>query len=592
MSVINTIRKHSGVLAGIIAVGLLLLIIGGDIVQLTSILSGRHRTDVGEVGGQKITLTEYQAQVERLRRWYPTGTSREEGHIREQAWRQIVTPIIYRQECSMLGLATSNDELVDMVQGDHIHPELQAAFKDAKTQQFDKQQLVAYLQKVAQMPEVQQVQWRQFESNLIASRQHEKLLQLMLQSAFLSALEARAQHNRSRVTRHIRYLYIPYYTYADEAIQITDTMLKDYLKTHKDVYQMEEHREIRYVTFPIMPSKEDALAFQEELRTLKQDFVQAEDARVFASTNTDGDPSLSYLRCTLQKLPYALVKQASRLKAGLVVGPLQEGNQYRLYKVVSVDNQSDQEYTVAIIEKQLVPGDHSRDQLFKRADHCANTIRDIAQLEAYATQESLPLHKAQVKKDAVRVGTLQARELVRWLYNEATVGQASPVFEVEDGYVVAIMTERIPAGTAPLRQVRDKIVLEVSNQCKARAIVEKLRKAGNTTLEGKMAYYGEGARLLECERLRLEEDTLPGAGMARKTVGTSFALEPDEQATVADDNGVLVVEIIGQPDAQILEDTTAHQEKMRELLKPTQPYDVLQALESLVNIKDYRHKFY
>ena len=594
MALINTIRKHSGLLVGITAIGLILFLIGGDIVRLRAVLFGKNKTDVGEIAGQKITLQAYQAKVEQLRRLLPTSTDMKEALIRDRAWQQLITKIIYQKECDALRLMISEDELVDMVQGDHIHPELQIAFQDSKTKQFDKQQLTAYLQKLAQMPDAQQAQWYQFESGLAALRQHEKITQLMVQSAFVTELEAQTQHDAAQATRHVKCLYIPYHTLPDDTAHITEKMLSDYLAAHKNTYQVEESRGVQYVTFSITPTEEDEKAFQEELKTLKQTFAQVKDDRTFAKKNTDGKPSLSYFNFTPQQLPNALATQKSLLKKGVVIGPIQEGNVYKLYKVAAINPQAANPYDIAVIEKQLVPGDQARDQLFRKADYCASTVKNTSQLEAYAAQEALQLHEAQVSKNEEQVGDLsQARELVRWLYNDAVVGQVSPVFELDNEYVVAVMTEHVLPGTAPLAQVRNEISLKVSNEHKARTIMGRLQKLPNTTtLEEKVAQYGDGARLLEVKKLRFEDDTLQSAGMARQAVGTAFALQPGAQATVADDHGVLVVEVVAKNSTIILENVADHQQRLELLAKIKQPYDVLQALKALAQIKDNRYRFY
>jgi peptidyl-prolyl cis-trans isomerase D len=578
---------------GIITIGLILFLIGGDVIQLSAILSGKNRADVGKIAGQKITLQAYQSQVERLRQLIPYNADVRETFIRDQAWRQLITQIAYQKECRALGLITSEDELVDMVQGDHIHPELQAAFQNHETKQFDKQQLISYLHKLAQMPEAQQAQWHQFESGMAALRQREKLTQLMVKSAFITDLEAQAQHDATQATIHIKCLYIPYYTRPDDAVQATDTMLKAYLVAHKDAYQVEESRGIQYVTFPIIPTKEDEQAFQEELQALKKSFSQAKDDHSFAKINTDGRPSLSHLHFNAQQLPEALATKRLQLKKGAVIGPVQEERVHKLYKVVAINPQAAKQYEIAVIEKHLLPGDLTRDRLFRKADYCASTVKNATQLETYAAQEALQLREVQVGKNEEQVGPLaQARELVRWLYNDAAVGHVSPVFELDSEYVVAVMTEHVPPGTAPLAQVRDEIVLKVKNEHKANAIMAELQQLSGRTVEEKAAQYGDGAKLLEVKKLFFEDDTLQSAGMARQTVGTAFALQPGSQATVADDNGVLVVELVAKNMVTALEDVATHQQSLNRLVKIKQPYDVLQALEALAQIKDNRHKFY
>lgn len=593
MALTSTIRKHSGLFAGIVAIGLILLLIGGDIIQLGSILSGRHTRDVGEIAGQKIALQTYQTQVEQLRRQNPPNTSLQEALIRDQAWQQLTTQLNYQRECDALGLVISEDELVDMVQGEHIHPELQIAFRDPQTNQFDKKQLIGYLQKVAQMPEAQRALWRQLERGMAALRQREKYTQMMVQSAWTTNLETQAQHEATQNTLHIKYLYIPYYTHRDDSAQITNEMLKDYLVAHKDAYQVAESINVQYIVFPITPTKEDEQTFQDELQALKESFAQTKDDRFFTKINTDGVPTSSYFSCASQQLPGILTTQEQKLEKGMVIGPVREDNVYKLYKIAAINQPSAEPYEVAVIEKQLAPSEQTRDRAFRRADLCVSTVKSAMQLETYATREGLQLQEAQVGKNDVQVGNLiQARELARWLYNDAAVGQISPVFELDNEYVVAAMTQHVPSGTAPLAQVRDQLTLKMSNQKKADAILAKLQQFGNMALEELATQYGPEAQLLEVEHLRFEDDTLPNAGMTRKAIGAAFALAPNTWVTVADDNGVLIVKVIAKNGVDAPQDSKIHQQSLWQLEKIKQPYEILRALETLNPTKDNRYKFY
>ena len=170
----------------------------------------------------------------------------------------------------------------------------------------------------------------------------------------------------------------------------------------------------------------------------------------------------------------------------------------------------------------------------------------------------------------------------------------SRVFEVGDNYVVAVMTEHIPAGTAPLAQVREEIALKLRNEQKAGLIMAQLAKTKGTTLEESAAQYGPTARLIEVKALRLEDDTLDSAGIAREAIGTAFALAPGAEATVADENGVLVVALLAKNTAaaQSQQGLAEKKQRLQQLTKIMQPYTVFQALEELANVKDRRYRFY
>ncbi|MEL6358672.1 MAG: SurA N-terminal domain-containing protein [Bacteroidota bacterium] len=594
MAFINSVRKRSSILVGIVTVGLILFLLGGDLLRLRSVFSGKRHTDVGTIAGQHISAQAYQAQVEQLRRMLPGNMGGAmDAFVREQAWKQLITQTTLKKASAALGLVVSDDELVDMVQGSHIHPQLQSYFQDQKTKKFDKQLLINYLQSLPQMPPQQQAQWRYFENQLAASRKQEKLMQLLQQSVWSTDLEAQAKRQAAQDTANIKYLYIPYYSCPDEQAPITDSMLQKYLQSHKNAYQVEENRSIKYVVLPVEPTELDRQAFLRELKTLKKGFTQTKDAAAFAKVNTDGHPTSARLQLTAQQLPETLARQKAQLRKGRVIGAVQEGDVHKLYRIINLPNQSRKHYEVAVIEKQLVAGDEARDQSFRQADYCASTVQDAAQLAAYAEQNKLTLQDAKVRTNDMRVGKLsEARELVRWLYNDAKMGQVSRVFEIGDAYVVAAMTKHIPAGTAPLAQVRDEIALQVRNEQKATIIMEKLQQTADTTLEDKVAAYGAPAQLLKVEELCFEDDTLESAGMARRAIGTAFALKPGAQATVADDNGVIVVELVAKNKPEPGEDLKTQKQNLQKLAKSTQLYTALEALEELAKVKDNRYRFY
>ena len=592
MALIGTIRKHAGLTAGIVAGGLVLFFVGGDILRLPT-FSGSQNTSVGKIAGKKVDIKAYQEQIDKMRHFTTSDADMSEKSIRDQAWEQLVTHTVLQKECEAVGLQVSEEELIDMVQGDHIHPSLQNFFQNPETKQFDKQQLLNYLQELPKTPAAQQARWRSFEREIADLRNQQKVAYLMYQSIFATDLEVKFNYSIMHTTLGVKCLYVPYYTYPDEELQITDSQLQEYLKVHKNAYQIEESRSIKYIAFSSQPTSEDRQAFQEELQALKQAFIQAQDPCAFARMNTDGLPSMACAQLTAEELPNALAQREKKLKKGDVIGPIQEGDSHKLYKIVALKSQIARAYEIAIIEKQLVPGDQARDQAFRKADYCANTIRNTTQLEAYAAQEALQVHEVQAGTNDGRVGNLaQARPLVRWLYNDAAINKVSPVLELGNHYVVAVMTKRVPAGTAPLAQVRDEIALKLRNEQKAQRIMEQLQQTTGTTLEEKVEQYGDEARLIKVNELSFSDDTLQSAGMARRVIGAAFALRSGARATVADDNGVFIVEVINRNTADPPRLWTMEQKRMTEQIQAKQSNDLLQALEELAQVKDERYRFY
>lgn len=593
MALIHSIRRRSSFLIGIITIGLIFFLIGGDLLRVKAVLSGQHRTEVGMIAGEAITFNEYRDRIEQLRYAMPDQSNQ---RIQQRAWQQLTLSKALKKEVDTLGLVISDEELVDLVQGNHIHPAIQNHFRDPATKQFKKQQLITYLQMLPHRSLQEQMQWQSFEHNIALHRREEKLAHIFNRSNLVTSLEKQKKQHWDSHTLDIKYLYIPYYSCSDDEVTITDKMLIKHLETHKNAYQIQENRSIQYVVFPIHPTTEDQKELEKEVKKLKNAFQKARNTRAFAEINTDADASAAYLSLTATQLPRSLTERKKSLRENMVVGPIKESNGYKLYKVISLPNTKEQLYEIAVIEKQYAAGDQAYNQAFQKASHCANEVNNMVQLAAYADQHNITTHDAEIAAQDTQVGALpQARELVRWLYNNAHIGSVSPVFELGKNYVIAIMTDRVPAGTAPLTNVKNELTLKVKNEQKARIITEKLQQVSTATLEEKMTLWGKKAKLLTCKALRFADDTLEQTGIARNTIGAAFALTPGSQATVADDNGVIVIEVlkrnqIASPAQE--KELPDHQDIMQQIIQMKQKMVLEKSLEELADIKDYRYKFY
>src|SRR6476469_8350610 len=164
MALFNTIREKSGVAVGLVAVGMLLFIVGGDRVGGKNRLFNRNDQVVGEVAGQKVELNDYNAALEQAKQAFISQQQRQPdeqalGYLRDQAWNQTLYKLAFQPEWEKLGLTVSDDELVGRVQGDNISPGIRQAFTDQKTGQFDKARLVEYMKNLDKLPAEHQAAW-------------------------------------------------------------------------------------------------------------------------------------------------------------------------------------------------------------------------------------------------------------------------------------------------------------------------------------------------------------------------------------------------------------------------------------------------
>ena len=335
MALINTIREKSGWAVGTVAIGMLLFIVGGDLVGGKNRLFGRNENVVGEVAGQKVELADYNNTLEQAKQQYTAQQQRPPdeqalGQLRDQAWNQTIYRLAFQPEWDKLGLGVSDDELVDMVQGDNINPGIKQAFSDQKTGQFDKAKLISYLKNLDKLPPESQAAWHNFEANLPADRMANKYNALLKNSVYVTTAEAKRFNDDQNTKASVKYLFVPYASISDSAVKVTNDQLQAYLDKHKGQYKVEDGRSVEYISVPVVASKEDSAAVRTTMATLATQFATAPSDSLFVKLNSD-QPYNKAFRSPAD-LPEQLRKQLP-LKVGQVYGPYAENGTYSLYKV-------------------------------------------------------------------------------------------------------------------------------------------------------------------------------------------------------------------------------------------------------------------
>jgi peptidyl-prolyl cis-trans isomerase D len=390
MALITKIREKSGVAAAAIAISLILFLVGGDIFQGRSRFFGGTSDAVGEIGGESIKFPDFQKKVEELTQNYTQQSGRgpgeqELGMMRDQVWNQYIMDLAYGKEYESLGLAVTPKELVDMVQGENIHPSVRQQFTNPQTGQFDKNYVIQFLKNFKTMPVAQQQAWANFEKSLSQDRLRSKYENLLKMSTYTTNAEAQKEYTAQTSKVDARYLYVPFYSVADSAIKVTDSQLEEYLNSHKDLFKGQNTRSIQYVTFPVIPSKQDTASFYNDIKRLAKELAITKNDSAFAMMNSD--VKTPYY-ATLAEIPEAVKGQLSSMVTGGIYGPFKNGSAYSIYKYGGV--QKDSLFTVRashiLINAPKTAPDSVKAAARKRAEGILAQIRGGASFEAMAQQ--------------------------------------------------------------------------------------------------------------------------------------------------------------------------------------------------------------
>ncbi len=347
MAIVNKIRERSGIAVAVIAVALLLFIVGGDIFSGRSSLFG-DSNKVGEIAGHQIDAQQFAGLVDAQKTQYEMSTGRsaneqELAQIREQVWEKLIFENAYLGEFEKLGLTVTNEELRELIQGTkNMHPYVRQFFSD-QSGAFNEAQHKEFINAAANntLQEGQKSVWENFKKELLQVRLREKYQNLINATTYVTALEAKNEYVAQNEKADAKYLYVPFYSIQDTTVKVSDSQISDYYSAHKDEYQGYDSRSIEYVTFQVVPTKEDSAALNDEIRNLAKGLAAAQDPQAYANQNSD--IRTPYLK-SYSELSDVVKQSISTAIQGAIIGPFKEGNVYTIHKYEGTS--TDSLYTV------------------------------------------------------------------------------------------------------------------------------------------------------------------------------------------------------------------------------------------------------
>lgn len=702
MALIKQIRQRTGLAIGVIAGGLILFLLGGDLLSPGSSLFNSNRNIVGEIAGEEITLEEFTLKVEEYKASFQQRTGRvaaeaEMVSVREQAWQALIVERVFEEEYEKLGLTISSEELIDMVQGKNIVPELRSQLINPQTGQFDKTQLITFLQSLETADPAQQAAWAQQEKLFAQARNRVKYDNLLATMEYATTAEAKLEHKSTNTIADASVLFLPYYVIPDGEVKIQDSDLAAYLSKHQDKFKVGNSANLEYVSFSIQASGEDSATVISKITELTAELKVATADSVFVSENSElQQPFQTY--APGDKLPESLTTNVPLVVKGETYGPFITANSsYVSYKIVDqyegtpkmrashvlfgtegmdeaakaavrtqaetvladvkitgnfadaarqygqdgtaqnggdlgwyakadfveafanatyavsskglLPNLVETEYgfhiievtelpsaahtKLAVLELELVASDLTRNEAFRNADAFVSEAGNRNEFTEKATEKGFRIIQANnVDASSRNLNNItDARAVVIWAFSEATAGEVSEVFELDNAYLVAALVSKKEEGEAKLEDVKDQVKQLVLNEKKAAMMQEKL--AGKTTLAQMKAIYPEGS-LNEVPGLRLSDAVIPGIGFAPKAIGSIFGLKTKGQLTkpVQEDIGVVIGLLNNLTPAAELGDYTAYQAQLTQGASQRMTYQIMMALQELAKVKDYRYKYF
>jgi len=248
---------------------------------------------------------------------------------------------------------------------------------------------------------------------------------------------------------------------------------------------------------------------------------------------------------------------------------------------------------IATVDRKVIPSGKTYQGIYSRASKFAgiNNTREKFDMAVNEQQMTKKVANNLTENSKTISGLESPREVVRWAFS-AEKDELSPIFELGDRFVIAVVTEIREKGPAPLEQVREEIEMNVKKDMKAEQLTDKINKSlkPGTTLEN--VAQDLGIQVMDANSISFNAFSIPGAGVEPNVIGTLPCIEKGSLSKpVKGTNGVYVVMIKNIEAPEEIDYQTERTFLLRNL-EYRANMEAYEALKESANIEDNRAKFF
>lgn len=251
---------------------------------------------------------------------------------------------------------------------------------------------------------------------------------------------------------------------------------------------------------------------------------------------------------------------------------------------------------VAVMARKVDPSSQTNQDIYGQASKFAHDNRTQEQFNKAINASNGKLVKKLASSitlnDKFIAGLEQPRVLIRWAYN-ASKGEVSEVINLQNAFVVAVVSQVREDKYATLEQVQPEVELAVRKEKKGNMLSEQISKQKEgvndiQALAGKLNTTVETASAISFSSF-----SIGSAGIEPKLIATATTIKiNDLSKPIAGNNGVYVAQVTSKVPAEGTDYSQSVQKLSYTLQSRASGYETLEALKKLANIEDNRGNFY
>ncbi len=404
MAVLQKIRNRGILLVSAIAIALFLFVIG-DLLRGGEGLVNQSRQTVGEINGKKVSIQEFQSQLEDFQVYQEitqqrSGSSEEENNqAKDMAWQNFIQNKLVESECAKLGITVTDAEVAEAVQAGASQLLQVPLFQNPQTRQFDYSQVQNFLTEYQKLKEagtqVPETYEKIYKYYMFAQKQIRNQLLMSKYQSLLSAcvlsnpVEAKNNFAQRTTESDILLVSLPFSTVDDKDVNVSDEEIAQrYQKDQERFTTLAESRDIKMIDVAVTASEADRKALEETMKGASQQLAEAGDNTAAGNVTRRETSLLPYtdIYKTLQALPPMIANRLDGDSATIQVGETtvpsydEMTNTYTTFKLLGKTQQAD-----SVLYRQMAVIATDEKEAATRADSIIGALRaganfkDIAQ---------------------------------------------------------------------------------------------------------------------------------------------------------------------------------------------------------------------
>ncbi|WP_010177234.1 peptidylprolyl isomerase [Aquimarina agarilytica] len=338
MAVLNKIRQRSFFLIMIIALALFAFIIG-DLVRSGGFGGQKAQKTIGEINGEEIKTSEFQALVDNQRR------SGSDMQAVRNVWNQKVNGLLTGQRANDAGI---------IVDREHLNEELARRYaNDPSLKDDDGNFSLEKLQElILEMKETDRVRynnWTNNEGEIAKDVAGNVYLNMVKAGLGATINEGELAYKMENDKINISYVQLPYTSVDDKEVEVSKSEILAYINAHKTEYKRDAYADIEYVKIDEVATLEDEKAISTELAKLVNDsdefnnvtkqtekvlgFINTKNVEEFVNENS----AIKYVDKYefKSKLNTDVATNLFDAELGKVYGPYKDGAYIKLSKLIA-----------------------------------------------------------------------------------------------------------------------------------------------------------------------------------------------------------------------------------------------------------------